>query len=92
MAISAEESTDQVRRGDWIPDGFVFLPDPRGRIIADWGLSHRTFGMDVSRPALFVIGPDGRVSWRHVTDNWRRRPGPEDVLRAVRSAGASVQP
>ena len=91
MAISAEASKDQVRWGDWIPEGFVFVPDPRGRIIAEWGLSHVTFGMDVSRPALFVIGPDGRVAWRHVTDNWRRRPSPKDVLTAVRSANAEAR-
>ena len=92
MAISAEEAKDQVRRGDWLPDGLVFVPDPRGRIIADWGLSHQTFGMEVSRPALFVLGPDGRVSWRHVTDNWRRRPSPKDVLAAVRASRAQVAP
>ena len=75
-----------------MPRGFVYLPDPHGRIIADWGLTHRTFGRDVSRPALFVIGPDGRVAWRHVTENWRERPSPVDVLAAVTAARAGEAP
>jgi peroxiredoxin len=92
VAISAEPASEQVKRGDWVPDGFVFIPDPHGRIISDWGLTHRTFGRDVSRPALYVLDGQGRVVWRHVTDNWRARPSPEDVLEAVRAAGRSEVP
>jgi len=41
-------------------------------------------GGAIARPAVFLVEPDGTISWRRLTDNWRVRVRPEDVLEALR--------
>ena len=35
-------------------------------------------------PATFVVGRDGRVTWRHLDADFTRRAEPADILRALR--------
>lgn len=55
---------------------------------------HRTFGLDLARvngnasnelpvPAVFIIGRDGRVRFRHVDADYRTRLEPAELLRQL---------
>ena len=64
---------------------FPILADTERRVIDTYDLRHDDGGPDgsVARPATFVIDRDGIVRWRNLTDNYRLRPSPDDVLAAV---------
>ena len=65
---------------------YPILADPDLKAIDAYGLRHAGAGpegSDIAHPAEVLIGPDGVVRWRMVTDNFRRRPTPATVLAAV---------
>ena len=65
---------------------YPVLSDAERRVITDYGIVHSAAsldGGDIARPATFVIGPDGRVKWRSLTENWRVRVRPDDVIDAL---------
>ena len=64
---------------------FPILADPDLAVIDRYGLrhAHGIPGADIARPATFVLDGDGMVRWRDLTENYRIRPRPEDVLRAI---------
>ena len=65
---------------------FPVLSDADRRVIAAYGIVHpgaSIDGGDIARPATFIIGPDGRVGYRSLTENWRVRVRPDDVINAL---------
>jgi peroxiredoxin Q/BCP len=64
---------------------FPILADPDLTAIGRWGVRHAqgAQGGDIARPATFVIDANGQVRWRDLTESYRRRPSPDDVLRAL---------
>lgn len=83
-------SPDPVERNrqvvEWLGLEFPVLSDARLEAIDAFGLRHRGAspeGRDIARPASYVV-EGGRIVWRDLTDNWRVRPRPDDILAAVR--------
>lgn len=83
-------SVDPVERNREVVDrlglDFPILSDADRRAVAAYGVMHAGAGMggvDIARPATFLIGPDGVVRWRDLTDNWRVRVSPDAVIEAV---------
>jgi peroxiredoxin len=69
---------------------YPILSDSDREVITAYGLVHpgaSIDGSDIARPATFVIGPDGRVVWRNLTENWRVRVRPDTVIDAVEDLG-----
>ena len=64
---------------------FPLLSDPGAVVIREYGILHRDGGFDgdIARPAVFIIGRDGRVVWRNLTDNWRIRVRPGEILEQL---------
>jgi peroxiredoxin len=65
---------------------FHVLRDPELHVIDAYGVRHaeaKVFGRPIARPAVFLIDEQGIVRWRFVTDNWRVRVDPDDILEAV---------
>ncbi len=64
---------------------FPILADPDLAVIDRYGLRHSEGipGQDIARPATFVLDRDGVVRWRDLTDNYRVRPRPDDILRVL---------
>ncbi len=64
---------------------FPILADTDRRVLDAYDLRHDGGSPDgaIARPATFVIDRDGIVRWRNLTDNYRLRPSPDDVLAAV---------
>lgn len=65
--------------------GFRLAADPTLAAIDAYDLRHQDPGMDapISRPATFVIDANGVVRWRDLTENFRLRPHPDQVLAAL---------
>ena len=65
---------------------YPFLCDTEAEVIRQLDLLHEGGGMeapDISRPAEFLIDPTGTVRWVNLTENWRIRPRPEEVLNII---------
>jgi peroxiredoxin len=71
------------------------LSDSSRATIAAYGLVHRGAGpggADIARPAILLVGRDGTVHWRHLTENWRVRVSPDAIVAAVSEAAHEPQP
>ena len=66
---------------------FPLLADfePKGRVAREYGVYRD--GEGVSERALFVIGPDGRVAWSHVSPIGVN-PGVDGILSALENLAA----
>jgi peroxiredoxin len=67
---------------------FTFLSDPGAEVIRRYDLLDKGAGeggADVARPAEFLLDRNGVVRWRSLTDDYRVRARPEDLIAAVRS-------
>jgi len=65
---------------------FTFLCDPKGEVIRRYDLMHEKRGpgaADISRPAEFLIDPQGNVRWVNLTDDYRVRLRAEEALKVL---------
>ena len=66
---------------------FPLLSDHNREAMDRFGLRHEDAGMegdDIFRPAVFILDRDGRIVWRKLTDDWRVRVRPEEILEQLR--------
>lgn len=88
MAISVdtpEESRDLSRKAKYT---FPILSDPNTEVISRYGLVHKGAGVnghDVARPAEFLVDATGTIRWVNLTEDYRVRARPEQMLQAARS-------
>jgi peroxiredoxin Q/BCP len=66
---------------------FPVLSDTQGEAIEAYGVVH-VMGdpineTDIARPATFIVDREGRVAWRHLPENWRIRPRPDELLEEL---------
>ncbi len=67
---------------------YPLLSDPDAATIARYDLVHRgpeTENRSISRPAEFLIDRNGTVRWRNLTETYRVRARPEQLLAAART-------
>lgn len=67
---------------------FPVLSDPDLIAIDAFGVRHDVGespggAAAIARPAVFVLDEEGRIVWRHLTDNWRIRLRAETVLEVL---------
>jgi peroxiredoxin len=63
---------------------FRIVADTERRVIDAYDLRHDEGGEGgIAHPATFVIDREGIVRWRDLTDNYRLRPSPDEVLKQV---------
>jgi len=77
-----ERSRDVVSRLDL---SYPILADEDLALTRALGLLHESggpSGQDIPRPATFIV-VDGRIVWRDLTDNWRIRPDPDELLAVL---------
>lgn len=70
---------------------FPLLSDPESKVIDGWQLRDPQYKPDsraagVPKPAIFIIGRDGRIKARLMEDDYKKRPQVEAVLAAVDAA------
>ena len=65
---------------------YTFLSDPKAEVIRRYHLLHQGAGVDgkdIARPAEFLVDTSGVVRWRNLTEDFRVRATPEDVLKGA---------
>jgi peroxiredoxin len=89
LAVSVDTNEESARLAEGLGLEFPILSDVQGEAIHSWGLVHangKPGGGAISRPAIFLVESDGTISWRRLTDDYRVRLRPEEVLEAMRTA------
>ena len=89
VAVSVDTSEESARLAEGLGLEFPILSDVDEEAIHVWGLVHdggRPGGGAIARPAIFIVEPDGTISWRRLTDNYRVRVRPEEILEALTSS------
>lgn len=88
MAISVdapEVSRELARKAGYT---FPILSDRDAAVIRQYDLLHEGAGMGgqaVARPAEFLLDRTGTVVWRNLTEDYRVRARPEEMLERARS-------
>ena len=88
VAISVdtpEESRDLATKAGYT---FPLLSDRNADVIRSYDVLHKGAGengRDIARPAEFLIDRTGVVRWRNLTEDYRVRATPEQMLAAARS-------
>ncbi|MBI3666140.1 MAG: redoxin domain-containing protein [Acidobacteria bacterium] len=65
---------------------YTFLSDPKAEVIRRYGVLHAHAGpggQDMARPAEFLIDATGTVRWANLTEDWRIRARPENILKVI---------
>jgi peroxiredoxin len=86
VSVDAPEQTEDLRK----KAGYTFeiLADPDARVVRKYDLLHPgggPGGHDISKPAEFLIDRTGTIRWENLTDDFRVRARPEEMLAAARS-------
>jgi peroxiredoxin len=66
---------------------FTFLSDPNAEVIRHYDLLHAGAGVngqDIARPAEFLLDSSGVVRWVNLTEDFRIRATPAEMLRAAK--------
>lgn len=86
VAISVDtpaESATLCRKAGYT---YTFLSDPHAEAIRRYDLLHHAAspdGKDIARPAEFLVDASGVVRWRNLTEDFRERATPEELLKAA---------
>ena len=87
IAISVD--TPELSRNLCVTRGytFTFLSDPKAEVIRRYDLAHASAGIkgqDIARPAEFLVDSSGTVRWVNLTNDFRVRARPEQMIEAAR--------
>jgi len=80
-----EQSSDLRRKAGYT---FTFLSDPNTEAIRKYDLLHKgagEHGHDIARPAEFLVDKSGTVRWVNLTEDFRVRATPEQMLNAAKA-------
>jgi peroxiredoxin len=85
ISVDAPETSESLRNKAGYT--FTFLSDPDTEAIRRYDLLHKgagEHGQDIARPAEFLVDRSGTVRWVNLTEDWRRRARPEQVIAAAK--------
>ena len=66
---------------------FTFLSDPKAEVIRRYDLLHPgggVNGQDIARPAEFLVDSSGVIRWVNLTEDYRVRARPEEIVEEIR--------
>jgi peroxiredoxin len=92
IAISVDTPAESENLRETQGYTFPILSDAKDEVIRRWDLVHPhggENGADIARPAEFLIDSSGKVRWVNLTEDFRVRARPQQVLDAF-DAGLSV--
>ncbi len=92
-AISVDSSAESRKLCDAKGYTFPFLSDPNAEMIRQYGVLHPKAGedgRDIARPAEFLVDSSGVIRWANLTDDFRVRARPDDVLAAIDRLGGGA--
>ena len=88
IAISVDSPADSEKLRQSQGYTFPILSDAKDEVIRRWDLVHPHGGVDgadIARPAEFLIDSNGKVLWVNLTEDFRVRARPQQVLAAFDS-------
>ncbi len=95
LPLASTSSGSSVRDGTWVsswlavnPLPFPLLVDETRDAAKAYGV-YKVLGLDginIARPATFLVAPGGDIVWEHIGENKTDRPSDEAVMAAVRRA------
>jgi len=94
LAISVDTPQQSQHLRETAGYTFPILSDAKDNLIRRWDLVHAHGGIDgadIARPAEFLIDASEKVRWVNLTEDYRVRTRPDQVLRAFDTAGMSNQ-
>jgi peroxiredoxin len=91
VAISVDPPETSRRHWEKMKFTIPVLSDSNLEVIRRLGLLHPggRRGADIARPAEFLLDGEGVVLWRNLTEDYRQRAKPEEILKVIdeRKAG-----
>jgi len=81
-AISTREPEDLKGLQEDLGSGVTLLSDPGAVAVSAFGMLDPRFGF--ARAGTFLLDRQGRVKYVWLTENYRRRPDPDEVLEKAR--------
>jgi peroxiredoxin len=87
VAISVDSPEDSRNLMQQAGYTFAFLSDQKREVIRRFDLVHADGGgkgVDISRPAEFLVDKTGTVRWMMLTENYWVRARPEEILEKTR--------
>ena len=90
ISVDSPQESEHLRQSA----GYTFpiLSDAHDDVIRRWDLVHSHAGVDgadISRPAEFLIDSTGKVRWVNLTEDFRVRARPQQMLRAFDALAVS---
>jgi peroxiredoxin len=85
VAISVDTPAESQHLRETRGYSFPILSDAKDDVIRRWDLVHPRAGVDgadIARPAEFLIDPNGKILWVNLTEDYRVRARPQQVLKA----------
>ena len=85
IAISVDTPAESEHLRETQGYTFPILSDAKDEVIRRWDLVHPhggENGADIARPAEFLIDSSGKVRWVNLTEDFRVRARPQQVLDA----------
>ncbi len=84
VTIEVPESNKRMRKATGVH--FEILSDEAGKLIDHFGMRHvkgKRGQSDLAQSSSFLLDHSGRVLWQRIAENYRVRPKPEEILRAI---------
>ncbi len=91
IAVSPDSVEQNKKVVEWLDLDFPVLSDAELVATSAFGVRHpgaSPSGGDIPRPATYIIS-GGAVRWRNLTENWRIRPRPSDILTVLSTISGS---
>jgi peroxiredoxin Q/BCP len=87
LAVSVDDPDNSREIAEAYGLEFPLLSDPEAETIRAYGILHEDGGLDgdIARPATFILDREGRIVWRDLTENWRIRARPAEILEELRA-------
>ena len=82
VTISMDGTEGAAQIASHVGAEFPVLSDQDGSVARQYGV-YNLLGDGLAAPAIFILGKDGAVWWRHVGTNISDRPSAETILRQL---------
>lgn len=94
MAISVDSPETNRRHRQKQGFTYTFLSDEKAEAIRRYDVLHAGGGRngDIARPAEFLIDSSGVVRWVNLTEDYRVRARPEEVLKVIEELHSPPSP
>lgn len=86
ISVDAPETSSALRQKAGYT--YTFLSDPKAEVIRRYDLLYPGVGVngqDVARPAEFLLDASGVIRWLNLTDDYRVRARPDQIIEAAKA-------